>query len=313
MEKRTSICYQEIIDKLASKKDFYKKRDFQYLRDILFKDFENYSGKSFKFDFSFPISKTKDFPLRFTFNNFGEEGKFRNKLKKIFDLFGNEINQIKARQLLSVIKKEPLTLGIEWLLEKKNPIFKIEFEVNELKSQVLIKKLCLIAGYNYNFLKYSYPEWACAVTATFYAREDIRLKLYFRFDKIEDINNFGFLKYSHRKELQGFFQNAPRRDIFYLLGLRLNKNGGVSSVKNYLVYENKEFQECFKPQERWSDLDRLNISLVSRKNIIYKILNICKRNRCILYPTVIGVDIPEDSKRKEIDLYFSIFSNKSYV
>lgn len=309
---KIAACFKEVIDEVAKKKDIFKNEKYHQIKTLLFKGSERYLGKGFKFDFSFPLYRKKDLPLRFTFNGFGEKEKFANKIRSIFGLFEKKIDLNKAEQVLTLLKKEFLTFGLSWPKRAQSPVLKIESEMAGRKKNVILKKICQILGYSPLVKKSFLRKELVAITVGFFSKNDCRLKLYFRLKKIDELDKFNFLSPAVRQRIKGFSKRAPKNDVFYLLSPRLNRLGEIESIKIYLIYETKEFQNRFHIDQRWQDLQRWKIHLTSIGRILGKITDICQKYKLILYPTIVGMETSKIKEKEKITIYFSIIGFNSY-
>lgn len=310
--KRIAVCFQKIIDEIAKEKSLTKNIKYRQIKKILFRQSDNYFGQGFKFDFSFPLYQEKDLPLRFTFNGFGEKEKFANKIRSIFGLFEKKIDLNKAEQILTLLKKEFLTFGLSWPKRAQSPVLKIESEMAGRKKTVILKKICQILGYSLLVKKSFLRKELVAITVGFFSKNDCRLKLYFRLKKIDELDKFNFLSPAVRQRIKGFSKRAPKNNVFYLLSPRLNRLGEIESIKIYLIYETKEFQNRFHIDQRWQDLQRWKIHLTSIGRILGKITDICQKYKLILYPTIVGMETSKIKEKEKMTIYFSIIDFNSY-
>jgi hypothetical protein len=300
-------CYRNIIEQIARENNIYEKKNFPCIIKILFDDYQMRSLDFFKFDFSFKINRSPKHLLRFSINDSGERGEFLNKIRSIIRLcYDGELRQ-QAEKAIYVIKAFPITLGFEWAESDRAPTLKIEVECGPFLKNDILYKLCLISGYDPNMVGLYLRYEICALALVLCPNSNqMSIKLYFRYHALQELNKFSFLHNDFKFKFSVFFKNSPKKNVFYLAAVKLKKPGTIAFLKNYLIYETREFQCNFNPKERWSDILKLKVPLLSVNKFIYGLNNLYATFHSCIYPTALGLTFLNSTRAKEISMYCSV-------
>ena len=273
------------------------------------------TSRNQRFDFSFSFRDKLIKGIRFSYNNYAEKEHFISKVTSVCGIFGSRYNIKKLRGILEIMQpgylRHQTTIGVEWLLGRPYPRFKVYFE--ELRQNYAIeerlKKLRDIFGYiglNQKKMPISSKEDIAAICIDLLPNTKLEIKTYTftkslnEFLAKSNFKKFPFL-YKRLKVFRGCLLKEDK--IFYYFTKRFSSAEELLSEKIYKIYEVNQISD---PSLSISEIKELlkRLNLLKEAGQIELISNICKENKLIFYPVIAALDLklPNESR---IDLYYS--------
>lgn len=311
--------FSHIFDYLTDNIGIANNKKSKLLKEILLDKSENSFGPKFKVDFSFCEHRKNS--LRFTYNSILEDN-FSSKMYNVFSLFDDVFDLKMVSRIFELIKKCPLTLGIDWEDTMKTPKLKIEFEFedkNVESNRKLLIKLFNIMGFDPGqtnpFLENIFNKNSCAVSLAFNPNKKPEFKAHFFMGQIEDLDDFRSI---YDQDTLNYFKTKYSESIlspdqfFYLLSVRYNSDFDLSSVKVYRVYEMGDVDNDLRNiSDRFKDyvlMAKENKQVIMNNlKIIQEINNSCIDNsKIVIFPSIIGIDKSVSGNKEDLSVYFSV-------
>jgi hypothetical protein len=284
------------------------------IKDILFERMRPPSfDEHFKFDFSFPLNQKKLRNLRFTCNDFGEEKEFKEKVARIFSLFGPAFCSDNIKEVLK-LSSNPLTFGMDWGQEKLLPRLKIYFETPETDIG-LLKKICIETGIKFKTVSPYLKEITkiCAYGIDFLGARAFRLKIYTYTDG--QSGHPAFLTRRQVEKISRFRRLLSlESEAFFLGTYGFADNTQEITFKFYKIYSTKEFcspinskNVFYNRSQELSSLLKDNALGENHRMLIEDLHKISKMHGTVVYPISIGLNLPrEDNKDLDLGVYLSV-------
>jgi MoaA/NifB/PqqE/SkfB family radical SAM enzyme len=288
------------------------------ITNILFTDFkEPWLKDNQKFDFSISASDSNARSLRFSYNDFGEKKEFKNKLLKIFQLFGDaySINQI--NELLCVMipfgNKQQTTIGLVWFSKENYPKIKVYFEelvhsFTQSEIRIFLQRICKVLKIDYKKLQINSRAIIGAICVDFLPKKNINLKVYCIH---KEVNEKTFLKFlrknglnAARKLLKSILNKGESKlKVFYYITKRFQENGCINSIKLYKIYEISRIKDSNQVTPEIRNI-LINSNDKAANEVFSEICSLCALKGRKVFPVIAAIDHARGSQKA--DVYFTV-------
>lgn len=288
------------------------------IKDILFSGFdETWLKDNQKFDFSISASNNNPRSLRFSYNDFGEKERFKDKLKGIFQLFGGSFPMDQLKELLLIMdafgNKQQTTIGLDWVSGTRCPRLKVYFEelfhfFAQPEVRIILQRICELLDIDCQKLKISSDDFIGAICVDFIPGGKFNLKIYCKYDNLADSSFLKLLKNnrleSNSKALKSILNsNGARSKAFYYITRRFQPDGLVKSIKLYKIYEIRQIKNSKIIMPEIMKL-LLNANDEASEKVFSKISSLCALKGRNVFPVIAAIDHARRSQK--VDVYFTV-------